>query len=364
VIEKAAQEPSLLAAAYSASAMWTANAATVSPSADSADHRLHLTPANLVAKFHRTIEAEGTYRALSRIFQDEDRFAVHRPLFASDTFGDEGAANHTRFAPGHGAPGLELFVHGRSALDSTRAAPRRFPARQTLEASEALARIHQLDPARVVHAQQNPAVIDLGVFHNDVISVGNQQLFFFHALAFADREATMKELRTKWSALSEKPLVEFEVSANELPVEDAVASYLFNSQIVTRPDGKMSLIAPAEAHENERARRVIERLLAAGTPIDRVEHFDLRESMRNGGGPACLRLRVVMSEAEIVASNPAVHFDDLLHGKLIAWVERWYRDRLEPADLADPKLLDESRSALDALSAILGLGGAVFDFQR
>src|SRR5439155_14630490 len=46
--------PLLLAACYSASSMWTANAATVSPSADSADGRVHFTTANLQNRIHRS----------------------------------------------------------------------------------------------------------------------------------------------------------------------------------------------------------------------------------------------------------------------------------------------------------------------
>ena len=60
----AKQAPLQLAACCSASSMWTANAATVSPSADCSDKRIHFTPANLNGMFHRSIEHETTGRSL------------------------------------------------------------------------------------------------------------------------------------------------------------------------------------------------------------------------------------------------------------------------------------------------------------
>src|SRR6266581_101455 len=132
----ARQAPQLLAACSSAAAMWAANAATVSPSADTADGRVHFTPANLVAHFHRSLEAATTTRVLRAIFADERHFTVHDALPSVPQFGDEGAANHTRFAAAAGAPGVELFVYGRAGFDAGAPAPRRFPARQTREASE------------------------------------------------------------------------------------------------------------------------------------------------------------------------------------------------------------------------------------
>ena len=76
VLEKASrQAPELLSAASSASSMWVANAATVSPSADSLDGRVHLTVANLNDKFHRASEAPTTEALLKAIFPDEQRLA-------------------------------------------------------------------------------------------------------------------------------------------------------------------------------------------------------------------------------------------------------------------------------------------------
>jgi succinylarginine dihydrolase len=147
-------------------------------------------------------------------------------------------------------------------------------------------------------------------------------------------------------------------------VEDAVHSYLFNSQLICPPDGSMWLVAAHECEENPRVWAALQRLVRdASNPIAGVKVFDLRQSMRNGGGPACLRLRVVLDEAQRAAVNPAAWMSDALYTRLAAWARRHYRDRLVLADLADPALLQESRSALDELTQILGLG-SLYDFQR
>ncbi|MDE1184574.1 N-succinylarginine dihydrolase [Paraburkholderia sp.] len=362
VISKVAKEaPELLAAASSASAMWTANAATVSPSADTQDGRVHFTPANLCSKLHRAIEHQSTRRTLSTIFADESRFAVHEALPGTPALGDEGAANHTRFAAEYGQRGVEFFVYGRSEYRRG-PEPKRFPARQTFEASRAVAHRHGLDDSATVYAQQTPDVIDAGVFHNDVIAVGNRHTLFCHERAFVDQSAVYDALRGKLEALK-SPFDVIEVPDAQVAVADAVSSYLFNSQLLTRPDGKQILVVPQECRENARVAAYLDDLAAHSGPIDDVLVFDLRESMKNGGGPACLRLRVVLNEAERAAVSPDVWINETLFGKLDAWIEKHYRDRLAPSDLTDPELLVESRTALDELTQILKLG-SLYDFQR
>jgi succinylarginine dihydrolase len=356
VTQAARDAPSLLAACSSAAAMWAANAATVSPSADTSDGRVHFTPANLVAHFHRSLEAATTTRVLRAVFADEVRFAVHAPLPAAPQFGDEGAANHTRFYVG--ASGVELFVYGRRAFDDGPTTTR-FPARQTREASAAIVRRHGLDPARVTLAQQAPAAIDAGVFHNDVIAVGTGSVLLCHEHAFVEQPAVLDALARQIGPAF-TPLV---IGNDALTVADAVATYLFNSQLIARPDGRLLLVAPAECREHPAARAVLERLADGTTPIAEVITFDLRQSMRNGGGPACLRLRVELAADERAAIDANVFLDNPLANALDAWIRRHYRDRLAPADLGDPALLDESRRALDELTALLRLPG-IYPFQR
>ena len=357
VISRAAREaPQLLAACSSAAAMWAANAATVSPSADTADRRVHFTPANLIANFHRSLEAETTTRLLRAIFVDKTKFAVHEPLPAALQFGDEGAANHTRFASTGDGPGVEMFVFGRTAL-ATGSSPQRYPARQTREASEAIARRHGLDPTRAVFVQQSPAAIDAGVFHNDVIAVGAGSVLFCHEHAFVDQAQVLERLRRLVPGFT--PIV---VAEHELTVADAVATYLFNSQLIARPDGRFLLVAPAESDSHERARAVLDRLINADSPIAELSTFDLRQSMQNGGGPACLRLRVALTAEERAGISANVFLDPALADALEDWIGRHYRDRLAPDDLSDPALVDESRRALDELSRLLRLS-AIYPFQ-
>lgn len=362
VIARAAKDaPELLAAASSASAMWTANAATVSPSADTQDGRVHFTPANLTSKLHRAIEHEATRRTLQAIFADPARFAVHEALPGTPALGDEGAANHTRFCAQYGERGVEFFVYGRSEYRRG-PEPVRYPARQTFEASRAVAQRHGLSEEGTVYAQQSPEVVDAGVFHNDVIAVGNRQTLFCHERAFVDQSAVYDQLRAQLLRTGAQLNV-IEVPDARVSVSDAVTSYLFNSQLLTRPDGRDVLVVPQECRENPRVAAYLDDLVSGAGPIGEVLVFELRESMKNGGGPACLRLRVVLTEAEREAVSAGVWIDDALFARLDAWIGKHYRDRLAPADLADPHLLMESRTALDELTQILGLG-SLYDFQR
>ncbi|MDP1836285.1 MAG: N-succinylarginine dihydrolase [Chlamydiales bacterium] len=348
------QAPQLLSACSSAASMWTANAATVSPSADSADGLLHITPANLCSHFHRSMEHKTTKRVLDRIFHDTSCFVVHDALPSGDQFADEGAANHTRLVPNHGSAGVQLFVYGRSMQDSFR--PTKFPARQTLEAAQALARLHGVKNA--VFAQQNPEAIDAGVFHNDVISVGNENVFFYHQKAFIDTPKTINELREKAGF----PVKFIEVHQSALSLEEAVRTYLFNSQLITLPNGTMALIAPKEAETSPSVQKVMSQILESDSPIKKVIYVDLRQSMQNGGGPACLRMRVALTDDQMKALHQPILLTTILYEKLVTWVNAHYRDKLLPADLSDPQLLHETRNALSDLTNILELG-SIYDFQ-
>ncbi|WP_089137748.1 N-succinylarginine dihydrolase [Vibrio rumoiensis] len=357
----AKQAPKLLSAVSSASSMWTANAATMSPSADTADGRAHFTVANLNNKFHRAIEADTTSATLRAMFNNDHYFAHHDALPQQSVMGDEGAANHNRLCREYGAKGVEVFVYGRQAYGG-QVEPTRFPARQTLEASQAVARLHGLPEQQTVFVQQNPEVIDQGVFHNDVIAVSNGNVLFHHDQAFLNQSAAFDEIRNKL-ALQQTDFIPIEVPTEQVSVQDAVNTYLFNSQLLTKPNGKMMLVVPEESRQNTNVWNYLTELMSSNGPIDEVKVFDLRESMRNGGGPACLRQRVVLTEAELQAVTPQVLMNDDLFSTLNAWVDRFYRDRLRESDLADPQLLNENRQALDELTQILALG-SIYPFQQ
>ena len=356
--------PEMLAAASSASAMWTANACTMTPSIDALDERAHFTPANLSSKLHRCIEAPFTKAVLDAIFADEERFAVHPPLEGGSAMADEGAANHTRFCASPDTKGLHLFVYGTSALDTSIQKPTRYPARQTRESFEAIARRHGILPEQRLFLQQSPAAIDAGVFHNDVISVGQGDVFLYHEDAFLHQKESIGRLADAFASLTGSTMRLIEVRRDQVSLGDAVDSYLFNSQLLDRPDGGLLLVAPSESAQNQQVSAFLNDCLGdPANPITEVLFLDLRESMRNGGGPACLRQRIVLNSNEMRHLRGRLILDDALHGELRDWINRHYRESLHPDDLLDPKLLTESRIALDELTRILHLP-ALYPFQK
>ncbi|MCA9643981.1 MAG: N-succinylarginine dihydrolase [Polyangiaceae bacterium] len=355
--QAAEQDEQLLRLCSSASAMWTANAATVAPSTDAADGRTHLTPANLSAMFHRSLEAPTTTRVLRRIFADEARFEVHDALPSVSHFADEGAANHTRLYTPQGA--THLFGWGRRAYKSSDdQEPGRFPARQTYEASRAVARLHQLGD-RALLWQQAPRGIDDGAFHTDVLAVGSANLLLLHELAFVDTQELLEELKRRLGDSFQYCLAK----QGELPAADAVAAYPFNSQLLELPNGEMAIVAPEEAKQSAAAHRFLERVVAEDNRVSAVHYLDVNQSMKNGGGPACLRLRVPLEDADVGKLGARVLLDDALYSDLKSWVERHYRDRLSFEDLLDVAFLREVETALDELTQLLGLG-SVYDFQN
>lgn len=356
VLERAWQsDEHLLRLCSSASAMWAANAATVSPSCDTWDGRVHVTVANLSAMFHRSLEARTTFRVLSTMLADETCFAVHEPLPGGEHFADEGAANHTRLSTEHGV--VHVFGWGRSAWDSPEVG--KYPRRQTREASAAVARLNALPDDLFMLWEQDGAGIDEGAFHTDVLAVGNESFLMLHEHAFSHYRDLLQTLRGRLGPAFSHVLAH----ESELSMRDAVAAYPFNSQIVSLPDGSMSIVAPTEARDSRSCRSFLERVIAEDNPVRSIHYIDVNASMDNGGGPACLRLRIPLTERERSAVRGRVFFDAALGAELVHWVERHYRDRLEARDLADPLLLHEVRTALDELTRLLGLG-SVYDFQH
>lgn len=354
-------DPQLLRACFSASSMWAANAATVSASLDTQDHRVHFTAANLVTNLHRHQEADFSRQLLRRLFANDHYFQHHAILPKTTSIRDEGAANHGRLCMNHATPGINLFIYGQEALQTKHLmhAPSHFPARQTLEASQAIARSHLLNPNQVCFIHQNPAAIDQGVFHNDVIAVANESVLLLHEDAFLHQKDVLKTLHEKAAF----PLHILQADRRRISITDAVQSYLFNSQLITLPNQNMALIAPIECQEMLAVCEWIDELVAdEQNPITEVHYLDLKQSMQNGGGPACLRLRVPLNEHELSAMHQGVLINDALLNALDEWVNRHYRTQLHADDLDDPSLLDEYFYALDELTQLLKLG-SIYPFQ-
>lgn len=334
--------PHLRAASWSASSMWAANAATVSPAADTADGRCHLSIANLATMAHRSHEWPGTLAQLRLAFAD-DSFRVHAPIPAP--FGDEGAANHMRLAPAHDAPGVEIFVYGISGGA--------YPARQHEQAARAIARRHGLAPAATLFIEQAPGAIAAGAFHNDVVAVANGPVLFTHERAFADRGTAHAAIRAAapWCEI-------IEVSDADVPLADAISSYLFNAQLVTVPDAPqsgdagMALIVPLESTETPSVARALDRLVASNGPIRRVVPVNVRQSMANGGGPACLRLRVVADPATV---DPRFIVDDAKLDLAAGVIAAHWPESIAPAQIGTAALRQQVTTARAALLDALGL---------
>jgi len=331
-----AAEHHIAANAMSASAMWAANAATVSPAPDTADGKCHLTVANLKTMPHRSHEWPATLAQLRLAFGG-GAFAVHGPV--PPAFGDEGAANHMRLAPSHGEPGVEVFVYGVSGGP--------FPARQSIEASKAIARLHGLDPDRTIFAAQSEEAIAAGAFHNDVVAVANGPVLFAHEKAFAARDDLIDALGAK---MPDFELVE--VPAADVPLADAIRSYLFNAQLVTPPDGAMTLVAPTECRDTPSVASWIERHLASNGAIRRVDFVDVRQSMANGGGPACLRLRVQCNPADV---DPRFLVDEAKLDRLANVIANQWPEEIAANDIQAPRLVDAVERARAALLEALEL---------
>lgn len=330
-------EKPLAATAMSASAMWAANAATVSPAPDTGDGKCHLTVANLRTMPHRSHEWPATLAQL-RVAFGSDAFAVHDPI--PPAFGDEGAANHMRLASSHNEPGVEVFVFGVSGGA--------FPARQHIQASKAIARKHGLDPERTILAAQSREAIAAGAFHNDVVAVANERVLFAHEKAFADKDSLVERCSALVAGFEY-----VEVAEAEVPLADAVRSYLFNAQLVTLPDGPLTLIVPTEARETPSVSRWLEQHIAGNGPIRRVEVVDVRQSMANGGGPACLRLRVVADPATV---DPRFLLDGEKVEMMANLIGKYWPEQIHTDELQNLTLIREIEAARTHLLEHLDLG--------
>ena len=345
----------LLSNFSSASSMWAANAATISPSPDTQDNKIHLTPANLNTMFHRSIETEFTHQQCKIIFPTES-FQIHKPSFSISGYGDEGAANHLRISKSHNEKGFEVFVYGESGFKNDKSSVKR----QALEISRSIAINHKLDMEKTFFLQQNHEAIKQGSFHNDIVSLSNENVFIAHENAFQNKDDLKKMLNILESKIDNFQYIE--ISNSEIPLEDIISSYLLNSQLITNGDNEMQLILPEEVKGFENCMSWLDKLKQI-SDVKLFNFVDIRQSMMNGGGPACLRLKVILNDEELENLNQNFLMNNERLESIKLLIEREYRDELYPDDLKDPNLLDESRRVLDELTQIFGTG-SIYEFQK
>lgn len=350
----AKKNPALLKNIYSASSMWAANAATFSPSIDSYDQNIHITPANLNSMFHRSIEHEFTKVQLELMFGVAAQ--VHAPIKNISGYGDEGAANHLRVSAQHLKPGFQIFVFGSSAFEVHQG----IIARQAEEISQAVSTQHQLDPDRVLFLKQNEQAINSGSFHNDIVSLANEEVFIFHQEAFADRVELERVLHhLKDHVLGFHPI---EILSEDISLDNLVSSYLLNSQLITVKNNEMMMLLPEEVQNHPNCMRWLDEIRSS-SPIKHLEFVDIRQSMMNGGGPACLRFKTVVNSDEFDQINKKFILSPEKLMNMRALVSKHFRDKLNPEDLLDIKLMQESFSFLDELTQLLELG-CIYHFQK
>ena len=342
--------PALLSMMCSASSMWAANIATVSPSCHTKDGKVNITPANLASQFHRYLECPDMTRMLNLIFENKDFFTVHRPVLSQDLFRDDGSANHMYLCEEYGAPGVECFVYSQAKNTQQDINPNYFPARQTQLASEAIIRKNQIKTNYSVLMQQNPIVVDAGVFHNDVIALHSKNILIFHDKAYINFNIN------QWieSVSARVPnLYALCLEESDLNLNQSVKSYFFNSQIVSDDNNKMTLIMPMECQAFPEVQKIVRIILEADNAVEAAQYVDCGQSMQNGGGPACARLKVVMSVAAWEAIPDGFKLNEKRYHALKRWVNEYYPDQLTIEDLKNSVVIERGYEALRALEDII-----------
>lgn len=336
ILEQAAVETGLLSAATSCSAMWTANAATATPGIDG-NGRTTVTVANLSASLHRSLEAERTQVELEKVLPTS--VLLRQPIPGGAAMRDEGAANHMRLGTDQNQVGVNVFVYGDGEPKTSVHWPR-----QTLAACRAIARSHQLPSENVFFLKQHPHAIDAGAFHNDVVALSHAGVLIHHEYAFADH-GDLKQIERRYYELTGRELKRVEVAEAEISLADAVRTYLFNSQVVMPDEGHRPVIlCPSQVREHAAARRMVGEWCRRG--LFREAHYmDLHQSMDGGGGPACLRLRVPLTEEELETVPSQYRWSEELDQRLRHAITEYYPSSMKLANMASSERLQQVLTA-------------------
>jgi succinylarginine dihydrolase len=359
VLESAMRSsPQILSAACSSSAMWTANAATVTAASDTSDGRIKLTVANLTTSMHRSLEPMETLSQLVRMFESLsviEQVDMFPPIDGGFAFRDEGAANHFRLVgrasrEGRIRAGLNVFVYGNDDP-----LPARYQPRQSRLACETIARRHGLNPTRTFHLKQHPEAIDAGAFHNDVVAMSHEDVLIHHERAFWRAESALEQISEVFHQMTGCVLHRLSVPESVLSLRDAVSTYLFNSQIVTTPgpESRRVLICPSQVRDHSVAKKLVETWRNNDRLFDEVHFVQLQESMAGGGGPACLRLRIPIDSRLVPKLAPACMWSEQTDYALRKVIESAYPKELRITDLAKPEWIDNSMQAVRRVQEVL-----------
>ena len=120
-----------------------------------------------------------------------------------------------------------------------------------------------------------------------------------------------------------------------------------NYTIMLDPDYIELLGVLVETEHNAPARAFLDRLLAGNGPVHRVVPVDVRQSMANGGGPACLRLRVVADPATI---DPRFLLDEAKAEIIERAIAGAWPEQIDTADIGKETL---ARAVVDARRVLL-----------
>ena len=339
--------PELLSQLFSSSAMWMANNATVSGSADSSDGLVHVIPANLSTLAHRRVEVAQNLILLNYAFFTK-QFKVHPPL--SHRFRDEGAANHMQFSTDGHSKSLHLFVYNRSKSgDEDKYLP--FPLRQSYEASRSLAKAMNIPETQTLICRQLATSVQKGVFHHDVVGMSHQDVLIIHELALEDQDHTLQLLQTMSQNILKKKLTIIQVSSEQLSLKEALDTYFFNSQFIKDQDGNVHLICAQQCNNHPKVSLLVDDLIAQKV-IEKVHYISLSESMMNGGGPACLRLRLPLTSKEFSNIPNCFKFSDEKYQEMVHFVHQFYPNQVRLADFIQINFLKKMNQLFDGLYSL------------
>jgi succinylarginine dihydrolase len=314
------KKPDILAAAWSASAMWTANAATITKTDK---NYVHITPANLLTMKHRHQELEQTVKNLKMIFHDTEYFTHH----LAGAMPDEGAANYMPLRGKDTA--YDIFVYSPQKAN--------YPARQSVFAFQEIAKNHGCK--NPIFLEQSVIAVNSGAFHNDVVAVSHDDYIIYHEYAFSNDSALPHDI------------LKIKIPNAMLSLEEAVKTYLFNMRIVTDKNNDDVIIASTDILENKNALKVIDFIFEKNPKIKNIHYLDLKQSMANGGGSACLRVRVPIINKDAV--NQSYLFNDERFKKLEHFIKNNYRDRLTFDDLQDIDFATETLAIHQNLNTLI-----------